>query len=82
MGLVSSGGLRLLLTADAVVAGIDADLSLTSLEDFGWKAMAVNLSDIAAMGGVPAHALVSVVGAGPEALRHLYEGILEAAAAF
>ncbi len=54
---------RLLLTADALVAGIDADLSLTSLPDLGWKAMAVNLSDIAAMGGVPGHALVSVVGA-------------------
>ena len=82
IGPVTHGGLRLLLTADAVVAGVDADLSLTSLEDLGWKAMAVNLSDIAAMGGVPAHALVSVVGAGPEQLSSLYEGILEAAAAF
>jgi thiamine-monophosphate kinase len=79
---VTAAGYRLLLTADAVVAGIDADLSLTPLEDLGWKSMAVNLSDIAAMGGVPAHALVSVVGAGPEELDRLYEGILQAAAAF
>ena len=82
MGPDISGGLRLLLTADAVVSGIDADLSLTSLQDLGWKAMAVNLSDIAAMGGTPGHALVSVVGAGPEQLGSIYEGILEAAAAY
>ena len=82
LGKGFSGGLRLLLTADAVVSGIDADLSLTSLPDFGWKAMAVNLSDIAAMGGTPGHALVSVVGASPEQLGSIYEGILEAAAAY
>jgi thiamine-monophosphate kinase len=79
---IAAGGHRLLLTADAVVAGIDADLSLTPLEDLGWKSMAVNLSDIAAMGGVPAHALVSVVGAGAEELGLLYDGILQAAAAY
>ena len=44
--------------------------------------MAVNLSDIAAMGGVPGHALVSVVGASPDSWAHLYEGILEAATAY
>jgi thiamine-monophosphate kinase len=72
----------LLLAADTLVAGIDADPSLTTLSDFGWKAMAVNLSDIAAMGGRPAHALVSVVGLGPDELEDLYEGIEEAAAEF
>jgi thiamine-monophosphate kinase len=69
----------LLLATDTVVAGIDADLSLTTLADLGWKAMAVNLSDIAAMGGTPGHALVSVVGLGPDDLNALYEGVLEAA---
>ena len=44
---------RLLMAADSVVGGVDADLSVTSLADFGWKALAVNLSDIAAMGGGP-----------------------------
>ena len=53
-GLRTAGGPFVLLTTDTVVAGIDADLSLTSLADLGWKAMAVNLSDIAAMGGSPA----------------------------
>jgi thiamine-monophosphate kinase len=76
------GGGQLLLAADTLVAGVDADLSLTNLADFGWKAMAVNLSDIAAMGGRPAHALVSVVGLGPPGLEELYEGIVDAASRY
>ncbi|MGC8628011.1 MAG: thiamine-phosphate kinase [Acidimicrobiales bacterium] len=69
----------LLLAADTLVGGVDADFSLTSLADFGWKALAVNLSDIAAMGGAPGHALVSVTGARPDELDDIYEGLLEAA---
>jgi thiamine-monophosphate kinase len=69
----------LLLATDTVVGDLDADLSLTTLSDLGWKAMAVNLSDIAAMGGTPAQAVVSVVGLGPADLENLYEGILAAA---
>lgn len=77
---VPGGGPHLLLALDTVVAGLDADLSLTSLADLGWKALAVNLSDIAAMGGAPACALVGVSGLGTEALSELYEGLLEASA--
>lgn len=75
---VPGGGRQLLLALDTVVAGVDADLSLTRLSDLGWKAMAVNLSDIAAMGGTPAHAVVSVAGLGARSLPDLYEGLLEA----
>ncbi len=71
-------GAHLLLAADALVAGLDADLSLTSLADLGWKALAVNVSDIAAMGGTPLHAVVSVVGLGVAGLEELYAGLLEA----
>ena len=70
----------LLLAADAVVAGVHADLSLVGLDDLGWKAMVANLSDMAAMGGRPTHALVTV--AGPLAdldMDLLYDGILAAA---
>jgi thiamine-monophosphate kinase len=72
----------LLLAADAVVAGVHADLSLTGLDDLGWKAVAVNVSDIAAMGGRPLHALVTVAGPPETDLDLLYRGITAAAAAF
>jgi len=71
-------GPLLLLAVDAVVGDVDADLALTTLADLGWKALAVNLSDIAAMGGRPGHAVVSVVGLSPPKVEELYEGILEA----
>jgi thiamine-monophosphate kinase len=72
----------LLIAADTVVAGVDADLALTSLADLGWKALAVNLSDIAAMGGRPGHAVVSVVGLSPSEVEELYGGLLEASALY
>jgi thiamine-monophosphate kinase len=72
----------LLLAADAVVAGVHADLALTTLEDLGWKAIAVNLSDIAAMGGTPRYALVTVAGDPAFDLDALYRGIAAAVDAF
>ena len=50
----------LLLTTDMVVEDIDFKLSYCSGADIGWKAIAVNASDIAAMGGTPLHAVVAV----------------------
>jgi thiamine-monophosphate kinase len=76
------GGWWLLLAADAVVAGVHADLSLTGLDDMGWKAVAANVSDIAAMGGRPLHALVTVAGPPDTDLDLLYQGIAEAARAY
>lgn len=72
----------LLLALDEVVAGVHADLGLTSLADFGWKAMASCLSDIAAMGGLPDHALVGVAAPKGVDLDELYEGIGAAAEEF
>jgi thiamine-monophosphate kinase len=48
----------------------------------GWKALAVNLSDIAAMGGVPGHALVNLSLPGTtevEDVAQLYRGMAELA---
>jgi thiamine-monophosphate kinase len=49
-----------LATTDTLVQGVHFDLSIITWEDLGRKALAVNLSDIAAMGGVPQYALVSL----------------------
>jgi thiamine-monophosphate kinase len=49
-----------LITADLLIEGVHFDLKWTSLFALGYKSLAVNLSDIAAMGGVPAYAIVSL----------------------
>lgn len=49
-----------LLTIDSIAEDIDFKINQTSPEKIGRKAMAVNLSDIAAMGGRPKFAVVSL----------------------
>lgn len=80
--LAAPAGGRLLVAADLVVAGVHFDLAYCSLADVGWKSVAVNVSDVAAMGGEPLHVLVSVVLPPGVALDRLYEGVTEAAAAY
>lgn len=58
--VVESPGERLVLTTDVLVEGIDFDFSYAPPQDVGWKAMAVNVSDVAAMGGVPRHAVATL----------------------
>lgn len=53
-------GKAILLTTDLLVEDVDFDLALSSYEQIGYKALAANLSDIAAMGGVPRYFLVSL----------------------
>ena len=45
--------MQLVATTDAVVEGVHFDLRRFSPEDVGWKALAVNLSDLAAAGARP-----------------------------
>lgn len=56
---VLDGGL--LLATDAVAEAVHFDLRYSSLEDAGWKALAVNCSDLAAMGGRPRAAVAALV---------------------
>ena len=49
-----------LATTDTLVQDIHFDLDVIHWEELGWKALAVNLSDIAAMGGIPKYALLSL----------------------
>jgi thiamine-monophosphate kinase len=50
----------LLWTVDTLMEGVHFDLAATSLGRLGHKSLAVNLSDIAAMGGEPLYALLSL----------------------
>lgn len=66
---------------DQIIAGVDFRKA-DSLVDVGYKSMAINLSDIAAMGAVPVAALVTLALPRDNATRtaaDVYEGILEAA---
>lgn len=72
----------ILLAADAIVEGVHFDLQLVDAADVGWKSLAVNVSDIAAMGGRPLHALVTIIGARSEMIEGLARGLGEAAAAY
>src|SRR5688572_29459355 len=49
-----------LLTIDSQIENIHFLFHDISPEDLGYKALAVNLSDIASMGGIPRYALVSM----------------------
>lgn len=70
----------ILFTTDLLVEGVHFDTSFTSPEDLGYKAIAVNVSDVAAMGGVPRRALVGlgvVPGLDVEWIEGLYQGMQE-----
>ncbi len=68
---------------DSQVQGVHFTLDMISWRDLGWKALAVNLSDIAAMGGRPLYALVSLglpFETEVEDVLSLYTGMLDLAA--
>ena len=70
------------VTCDALVEGIHFRLDWTTERDLGWKSLAVNVSDIAAMGGLPIAAFISLAlpqGCTVEWVEELYAGMEEAA---
>ena len=71
-----------LATVDTLIQDVHFSLRTTSWKELGWKSLAVNLSDIAAMGGTPRYALVSLALPGDtevEAVSALYAGMIELA---
>ncbi|MDQ3916325.1 MAG: thiamine-phosphate kinase [Actinomycetota bacterium] len=58
--VVTVGGERVLMTTDTMVEGADFDLAYCEGFDVGWKAVAINVSDVAAMGGRPTHAVATL----------------------
>lgn len=76
-------GTTQVLTSDALVEGVHFRRDTASWEDVGWKALAVNLSDVAAMGASAGLATVTL-GLPPDlevdAVDDLYRGILDCSA--
>jgi thiamine-monophosphate kinase len=71
-----------LATVDTMIQGVHFSQETTTWKELGWKSIAINLSDIAAMGGVPRYALVAL--ALPEdtsvaTVTEIYKGMIEMA---
>ena len=75
-------GESVLITTDSLIDQVHFRLDWTTWEDVGWKSLAVNISDIAAMGGAPKLATVSLALTGNEIvddLQAMYRGMGEIA---
>ena len=69
----------ILVSTDALVEGVHFDRRYCSAEDIGWKALAVNLSDIAAMGGAPLYVTISIAlpkSLASDFVRRFYRGLM------
>ncbi|MCH7810296.1 MAG: thiamine-monophosphate kinase, partial [Chloroflexi bacterium] len=76
------GSEYLIATTDAMVEGVHFLPERARWEDVGWKALAANVSDIAAMGGTPLFALVTLAlppETPAETMDALYRGLGESA---
>lgn len=75
----STEGVRV-FTADTMVEGVHFNLSYTGWRDLGWKALATNVSDVAAMGCAPSFATVTLGLRGDipvEGLLEMYNGMMQ-----
>lgn len=75
---IDIGNENLLVSTDMLIEGPHFDLSYVPLKHLGYKAVAVNVSDIAAMNGKPEQIVVSLGLSNRfslEAIDELYEGI-------
>ena len=81
--VIDAGEDYLLLSTDMLVEGIHFDLAYTPIHHLGYKAVAVNVSDICAMNGKAAQITVSIALSNRfsvEAVDALYDGIKAACA--
>lgn len=78
---------NLVLCADVINEGVHFDTSYYSAFDIGWKALAINLSDIAAMAATPKYILVTLslnekIGDKKLWVKEFYEGLNQCAKEF
>lgn len=76
--LKSSVGQWQLFATDMLIEGVHFRLDWSGYYAVGYKALAVNISDIAAMGGQPTHAVISIgipEGTQVEDITELYRGL-------
>lgn len=81
----SGGTARVLVGTDTILDGVHFDLSRDSLRDVGWKSLAVNLSDAAAMAGLPIAAVGTVAlpkTFSAQQAHRLFDGMRECAEAY
>ena len=58
--VIPAGKSEFIYSTDMLMEGVHFLRDVASPEDIGWKSLAVNLSDIAAMGGTPAATFLSI----------------------
>jgi thiamine-monophosphate kinase len=78
-------GHRLVVTTDVLVEGVDFTAALSEPEDWGWKAVVANLSDLAAMGAEARWLVLALTVPDPTpvgTLERVYAGVGEACRAF
>jgi thiamine-monophosphate kinase len=69
-----------LATVDTMVQDVHFSLQTITWQELGWKSLAINLSDIAAMGGIPRFALVALAlpeKTEVEDIAELYRGMID-----
>lgn len=54
------GNILEVITTDCLVEGTHYQPGWLSMGDIGWKSLAVNVSDVAAMGAIPRHAVITL----------------------
>jgi len=77
--VIKAGDQLILLSTDLLIEGIHFDLSYMPFKHLGYKAAVVNISDIAAMNGIPKQMTLSIAVSSrfsAEALDELYAGFL------
>jgi thiamine-monophosphate kinase len=79
--VIDNGQKLTLVSTDLLVEGVHFDLTYTPLKHLGYKAVAVNISDIVAMNGTARQVLVGISVSNRfsvEALEEIYNGIKQA----